>query len=294
MAHAARSAAVHPRLVLNISASPFWCGKPLLRRNMLSALARRHNAIVAMVNQVGGNDSLVFDGSSIVIAPNGEVVAQAASFREDLIVFDTDDLQPMETKLAPTEATSVSVSNPGAGDTADTWKALVLGTRDYVRKCGFRRCWWDLSGGIDSALVAAIAAEALGAENVVGVAMPGPYCSDRRDDDARAAGRQSRHPLRAGRHHGVLRKSAHAGAGVRRRAARRHRREHPVAHARRAADGAVEQVRRAGADHRQQERDGGRLLHALRRHGGRAGGDRRPGEDAGLRDLPLAQPRTAR
>jgi len=178
--------AVHPRLVLNISASPFWCGKPLLRRNMLSVLARRHNAIVAMVNQVGGNDSLVFDGSSIVIAPNGEVVAQAASFREDLIVFDTDDLQPMETKLAPTEATSVSVSNPGAGDTADTWKALVLGTRDYVRKCGFSKALVGLSGGIDSALVAAIAVEALGAENVLGVGMPSEFSSTGSIDDARA------------------------------------------------------------------------------------------------------------
>jgi NAD+ synthase (glutamine-hydrolysing) len=178
--------AVHPRLVLNISASPFWCGKPLLRRNMLSVLARRHNAIVAMVNQVGGNDSLVFDGSSIVIAPNGEVVAQAAPFREDLIVFDTDDLQPMETKLAPTEATSVSVSNPGAGDTADTWKALVLGTRDYVRKCGFSKALVGLSGGIDSALVAAIAVEALGAENVLGVGMPSEFSSTGSIDDARA------------------------------------------------------------------------------------------------------------
>ena len=178
--------AVHPRVVLNISASPFWCGKPLLRRNMLSVLARRHNAIVAMVNQVGGNDSLVFDGSSIVIAPNGEVVAQAASFREDLIVFDTDDLQPMETKLAPTEATSVSVSNPGAGDTADTWNALVLGTRDYVRKCGFSKALVGLSGGIDSALVAAIAVEALGAENVLGVGMPSEFSSTGSIDDARA------------------------------------------------------------------------------------------------------------
>jgi NAD+ synthase (glutamine-hydrolysing) len=139
-----------------------------------------------MVNQVGGNDSLVFDGSSIVIAPNGEVVAQAASFREDLIVFDTDDLQPMETKLAPTEATSVSVSNPGAGDTADTWKALVLGTRDYVRKCGFSKALVGLSGGIDSALVAAIAVEALGAENVLGVGMPSEFSSTGSIDDARA------------------------------------------------------------------------------------------------------------
>jgi NAD+ synthase (glutamine-hydrolysing) len=187
--------AVHPRLVLNISASPFWSGKPLLRRKMLSVLARRHNAIVAMVNQVGGNDSLVFDGSSIAIAPNGEVVAQAASFREDLIVFDTGELQSMATNLTPTESTSqtecasVVVStcqSSEAGEPADTWNALVLGTRDYVRKCGFSKALVGLSGGIDSALVAAIAVEALGAENVLGVGMPSEFSSTGSIDDARA------------------------------------------------------------------------------------------------------------
>jgi NAD+ synthase (glutamine-hydrolysing) len=166
--------AVHPRVVLNISASPFWSGKPQLRRKMLSVLARRHNAIVAMVNQVGGNDSLVFDGSSVVIASNGEVVAQAASFREDLIVFDTEALQPTAAGIAE------------SSDTADTWNALVLGTRDYVRKCGFRKALVGLSGGIDSALVAAIAVEALGAENVLGVGMPSEFSSSGSVDDARA------------------------------------------------------------------------------------------------------------
>ena len=166
--------AVHPRLVLNISASPFWCGKPQLRRKMLSVLARRHNAIVAMVNQVGGNDSLVFDGSSVVIASNGEVVAQAASFCEDLIVFDTEALQATAAGLAE------------SSEPADTWNALVLGTRDYVRKCGFRKALVGLSGGIDSALVAAIAVEALGAENVLGVGMPSEFSSAGSVDDARA------------------------------------------------------------------------------------------------------------
>jgi NAD+ synthase (glutamine-hydrolysing) len=183
--------AVHPRLVLNISASPFWCGKPLLRRKMLSVLARRHNAIVAMVNQVGGNDSLVFDGSSIVLAPNGEVVAQASSFREDLIVFDTEALQAIATSLPQSESTSDCVSNSNcgsaeSGEPADTWNALVLGTRDYVRKCGFRKALVGLSGGIDSALVAAIAVEALGAENVLGVGMPSEFSSTGSVDDARA------------------------------------------------------------------------------------------------------------
>jgi len=180
--------AVHPRLVLNISASPFWCGKPQLRRKMLSVLARRHNAIVAMVNQVGGNDSLVFDGSSVVIAPNGEVVAQAASFCEDLIIFDTEALQAIPKNLAEPESSGESASGAESQfeATAATWNALVLGTRDYVRKCGFRKALVGLSGGIDSALVAAIAVEALGAENVLGVGMPSEFSSAGSVDDARS------------------------------------------------------------------------------------------------------------
>jgi NAD+ synthase (glutamine-hydrolysing) len=200
--------AVRPRLILNLSASPFWRGKPLLRRQMLSALARRHGAIVAMCNQVGGNDSLLFDGSSIVLGPDGEVIAQAASFREDLILFDTEalqsatgfnDLQSCEKEEnAPSErgespyslgnATSISASNDAADpvDTAEAWGALVLGTRDYVRKCGFTKALVGLSGGIDSALVAAIAVEALGAENVLGIGMPSEFSSAGSVDDARA------------------------------------------------------------------------------------------------------------
>ena len=181
--------AVHPRMILNISASPFWSGKPQLRRSMLSVLARRHNAIVAMVNQVGGNDSLVFDGSSVVLAPNGAVMAQAASFVEDMILFDTDALQPMVAEPSHNESTTVSVYNPGTAesdDTVETWKALVLGTRDYVRKCGFSKALVGLSGGIDSSLVAAIAVEALGAENVLGVGMPSEFSSTGSIDDARA------------------------------------------------------------------------------------------------------------
>jgi NAD+ synthase (glutamine-hydrolysing) len=179
--------AVHPRLVLNISASPFWRGKPQLRRKMLSALAVRHNAIVAMVNQVGGNDSLVFDGSSVVIAANGELVAQAASFREELIVFDTEALQAIAKNRAGPEPSGESApeAESQCEATAATWNALVLGTRDYVRKCGFRKALVGLSGGIDSSLVAAIAVEALGAENVLGVGMPSEFSSAGSIDDAR-------------------------------------------------------------------------------------------------------------
>src|ERR1700688_3878187 len=144
--------------VLNISASPFWIGKRELRRDMLASIARHHKVPVAMVNQVGGNDSLIFDGSSIVLNAEGNIIAQARSFEEDLIYFDskmlTGDLHPQV-----------------EGEEASVYAALVLGTRDYMRKCGFQKAIVGLSGGIDSALTAVVAADAVGAENVIGVGM---------------------------------------------------------------------------------------------------------------------------
>ena len=159
--------------LLNISASPFWLGKRELRRDMLAAIARKHRTTVAMVNQVGGNDSLVFDGSSLVINADGEVVAQGKSFEEDIVYVDSDRM-------------TGEVHEQVAGDEASVYAALVLGTRDYVRKCGFRQVIVGLSGGIDSALTAAIAVDALGPENVIGVGMPGPYSSEGSIEDARA------------------------------------------------------------------------------------------------------------
>ncbi len=164
-----------PRVILNISASPYWQGKREVRQEMLGALARRHGAFVAMTNQVGGNDSLIFDGSSLAVAPDGSVIAQAASFEEDLVVFDT----------APNSQTLPPSNLETSDDIKATWDALVLGTRDYVRKCGFSKALIGLSGGIDSALVAAIAVEALGAENVTGIGMPSEYSSEGSKDDAR-------------------------------------------------------------------------------------------------------------
>ena len=158
--------------VLNISASPFWLGKRELRRDMLTAIARNQKVPVAMVNQVGGNDSLVFDGSSLVIAPDGRVIAQGKSFAEDLIYFDSQSL-------------TGEMHEQIEGEEASAYEALVLGTRDYVRKCGFQRVIVGLSGGIDSALTATIAVDALGPENVIGIGMPGPYSSAGSIDDAR-------------------------------------------------------------------------------------------------------------
>jgi NAD+ synthetase len=158
-------------VLINLSSSPFWHGKRRLRRQMLSAIAARNDTPVLLVNQVGGNDSLIFDGSSLALNARGELIAQAVSFEEDLIVVD------------PFNAPCFDA--PGEDDTEAAYRALVLGTRDYVRKCGFKKALVGLSGGIDSALVAAIATEALGGENVLGIGLPSPYSSSGSIDDSR-------------------------------------------------------------------------------------------------------------
>ena len=161
----------NPAVHINLSSSPFWHRKRAIRREMLAAIARRDGVPVLMANQVGGNDSLIFDGSSMALNARGELIAQAASFEEDLIVLNPFDAPP--------------ISPPADDDTEAAYRALVLGTRDYVRKCGFSKVLVGLSGGIDSALVAAIAKDALGAENVIGVGMPSPYSSTGSIDDSR-------------------------------------------------------------------------------------------------------------
>ena len=160
-----------PDVHINLSSSPFWHSKRGVRREMLAAIARRDGVPVLMVNQVGGNDSLVFDGSSLALNGRGELIAQAASFEEDLLFVDPFDMP--------------AIAAPADDDTEAAYRALVLGTRDYVRKCGFKKALVGLSGGIDSALVAAIAADALGAENVIAVGMPSPYSSQGSIDDSR-------------------------------------------------------------------------------------------------------------
>ena len=161
-----------PQLHVNLSSSPFWHGKRALRREMLTAIAQRDGIPVLLCNQVGGNDSILFDGSSLAVNAQGKVIAQAASFAEDLVLVDPFDAAPLTVASDDDE-------------TEAAYRALVLGTRDYVHKCGFRQAIVALSGGIDSALVAAIAAEALGAENVLGVGMPSPYSSEGSIDDSR-------------------------------------------------------------------------------------------------------------
>jgi len=159
-------------ILINISSSPYNLDKRNLRAEMLRSLARTHRVPVVYVNQVGGNDSLVFDGSSVAFDASGNLAARAHSFEEDLVIYDT--------------AANTGDIRPQPRDELEAvYKALVVGTRDYVRKCNFSNVVIGLSGGVDSALVAAVAVDALGPQNVLGVSMPGPYSSEGSLTDAR-------------------------------------------------------------------------------------------------------------
>ena len=159
-------------IILNLSASPFGLGKPFVRREMVATLARTYRRTICHCNAVGGNDQLVFDGNSIAVNSRGELIAQLPAFRTAEEIVDTEVSQPVQL---------VKVD-----DMADLFGALSLGVRDYLTKCNFKSAVLGLSGGIDSAVVAAIAVNALGAENVVGVSMPSPYSSRGSIDDALA------------------------------------------------------------------------------------------------------------
>jgi NAD+ synthase (glutamine-hydrolysing) len=202
---AAAEALAGAGLILNASASPYHRGKGMLReREIVAARAREVGAAVALCNAVGGQDELVFDGHSVVVDDHGETIGRAASFEEDLLVCDLE-LPPSGTERRPAEvpggmdATIVAradVPEPQGtqggklaeplGDDAEVYEALKLGLRDYVDKNGFQRVVLALSGGIDSSLVALVAADALGPERVTCVVMPSPYSSEGTQADARA------------------------------------------------------------------------------------------------------------
>jgi NAD+ synthetase len=158
-------------IILNLSASPWHVGKEKLRRDMLASLARKSGRPVLLCNMTGGNDELIFDGNSMAFNAAGETIALARSFEEDFVVVDT------QTSPVPTP--------PAVAEEENIHKALVLGVRDYLQKCGFKSAVVGLSGGIDSALTACLAVEALGAENVRGVSMPSQYSSHGSLEDAR-------------------------------------------------------------------------------------------------------------
>ena len=162
--------------IVNLSASPFSVGKHVRREAMLSSMARKHQVPVVYVNQFGGNDDLVFDGRSCAFDASGVATARGRSFEADVVICDIDRDPP----IAPP---------PDVAAESEVWRALVLGTRDYARKCGFTSVVLGLSGGIDSALTAAIAADALGPARVLGVLMPSPYSSRGSIDDSLALAR---------------------------------------------------------------------------------------------------------
>lgn len=169
-------AALNVDLIVNLSASPYSAAKPHLRETMLKHAAIRYQKPIIYANQVGANDDLIFDGCSVGFNRKGEIIGRAKAFETDLLVVDFDEQLP---DLKP----SVIAPMP-ENDDEEIWKALVLGVRDYSRKCGFTKVVIGLSGGVDSALVAQIAASALGKENVLAVLMPSPYSSNHSVQDA--------------------------------------------------------------------------------------------------------------
>jgi NAD+ synthetase len=174
-------------LLLNIASSPFSTEKIQLRYDMLKAIADTRRIPVVYVNQVGGNDQLVFDGSSMAFNAQGELCARARSFEEDLVIFDTSPLLTEEGSKG--WCGRLEIHPAPASETEAVYQALKLGVHDYVVKCGFQKVIVGLSGGIDSSLVATLAADALGPENVTGVGMPGPYSSPGSVRDAEALAR---------------------------------------------------------------------------------------------------------
>lgn len=175
-------------LAINLSASPWHHGKDHVREQLITDTARTLNCPLVYVNAIGGNDELIFDGQSLVAAPDGSVTARLAAFTEEVRVVDVPLANPTNRSLPiaqPPHSPTAAPAVPAATDNAGIYAALVLGLRDYAQKTGFKRALIALSGGIDSALVAVIAADALGAENLIGVSLPSSISSQHSRDDAR-------------------------------------------------------------------------------------------------------------
>ena len=170
---AAELAAQGLDVLVNISASPYTLSKRAVRRKILEKISTAHRVTTLYCNQVGGNDDLLFDGASMVVDSGGRLILQAREFEPGLLIWDS-------------ETPYQEFEGPWPSEEESILKGLFMGTRDYVTKCGFKTVLIGLSGGIDSSLVAVVAAKALGPENVTGVSMPSPYTSQMSRDDARA------------------------------------------------------------------------------------------------------------
>lgn len=190
-------ASLGARLILNINSSPYHAGKVKEREDIIRSQARSNNVVISYANLVGGQDELVFDGQSMIVDNTGKVLARAQAFKEDIIAFDVD-IEINDTKASKkailVSGSRVVRSKPAIAKrdmkpidpTAEVYQALSLGLKDYVTKNGFKKVVIGLSGGIDSALVAALAADALGKDNVLGIFMPTRYSSTQSETDARA------------------------------------------------------------------------------------------------------------
>ncbi|GAF90154.1 unnamed protein product, partial [marine sediment metagenome] len=159
-------------LLINIAASPYYVGKRESKWDMFARIAKKYRVPLLYVNQVGGNDSVLFDGISLAFDSKGKMTARARDFEEDIVIFDTQSQKGDPHQVSET-------------DTESILNALIMGTRDYVRKCGFSRALVGLSGGIDSALTACIAVQALGKENVIVIFMPSQYTSQENFEDTK-------------------------------------------------------------------------------------------------------------
>ena len=286
-------------VIVNINGSPFHAGKRIQRESMIATRAADNELFVAYLNAVGGQDELVFDGASLIYDSAGDLVKRGPAFQEDLILADLDIESVLRTRLrAPRtrkenttilkeigESKTMHVSSPAReapptlpvnaavappGEVEEVYQALVVGTRDYLTKSGFQKVLVGLSGGIDSALTAAIAADALGHKNVVGVSMPSRYSSEGSITDAQELARAldidlwvvpiGPRPRRLCRHAGTILPGHPTQHGRRKRTG-----AHPGQH----FDDHLQQIRLDGADHRQQERNGHGLCDPVRRHGRR-------------------------
>jgi len=179
-----------PDAIVNLSASPFTLGKQERRERLLADTAKKYAIPILCCNQVGGNDELIFDGRSMAMDASGRLAGRAKGFEEDILIVDVDQLTEGAGRSAPQIA--LRIAEDDQSEEAEAWASLKLGVRDYARKCGFKGALLGLSGGIDSALTAAIAVEALGAENVLGVLMPSPYSSQGSIEDAHELARRLR------------------------------------------------------------------------------------------------------
>ena len=307
------------QVIVNINASPFHAGKAAFRERMVATRAQDNGVYVAYVNTVGGQDELVFDGASLVFGPSGELVARGEQFQEDLLVADLEMDQVFSYRLrgprhrqglpylfdeiGEPEVVHVSARTPRPRPQIPSWngrrplepaaevyQALLLGVRDYVKKSGFEKTVIGLSGGIDSSLTACVAVDALGKENVVGVGMPSRYSSEGSLADAAELARRLGIdfwvvPIEPA--HGAFQdmlEPVFQGYGTQHGRGERsgpYQGQHNHVH--------LEQVRVAGPHHRQQERDGHGIRHAVRRHGGRVRSHQGRAQNISVYAEPVAQ-----